>query len=71
MYDLLKVKENLLKITERKEQIDLMVDTIQQTLTAYEKHENPKENEAKKVIRLKEEWNQLEKMSINVDKDIT
>lgn len=37
----------------------------------YEKQANPKENEAKKVIRLKEEWSQLEKMSINVDKDIT
>ena len=37
----------------------------------YEKHDNPKENEAKKVIRLKDEWSQLEKMSINVDKDIT
>lgn len=70
---LLSVKANLQRINQQKEEVFLKIDIIEQTLlTLANEHNDPNRNgnEMKKAIKLREDWNNLQKMANAVEKDI-
>jgi len=71
VFELLKVKESLQDIQKQKESTLLNLDVIEEMLIAQSKQNNPKENDIKKVKKLKADLTQLQNMSSMVEKDIS
>ena len=71
VYSLLKVKEGLNSVTERKDETILALDTLEELLRSLEeKHEVHRDSDLKKTLKLIEEWKNLEKLANNVEKEI-
>jgi len=70
VFELLKVQENLQIIHKRKEEVFLKLEMIEQSLLTLEKMGISKDEDLKKIKHNKEEWNNLLKMAVTVEKDI-
>lgn len=68
---LLNIKQNLLTIGERKDEIYLTLDMIEQTLRHLEELNQPKSKEIKKVQELKKDQKSLFQIGLTVKKEIT
>ena len=69
--ELLEVKENLGLIDEKKDEILLTIDIIEQCLKMLAKYDIPKDSELSRTKKSKEEWFNLQKMAVTVEKDIS
>src|SRR5690606_22475774 len=70
VYTLLKVKESLIAVSARKDEIVLALDTLEEMIRALEKYGVHKESELKRTQKLIEEWKNLEKLANSVEKEI-
>ena len=70
VFELLKVKENLQNIQEKKQNIVLELDVVEESLRMLEKQEMPRDADMKKVRKAQEEWNNLQKLSQVVEREI-
>ena len=68
---LLNIKQNLLTIGERKDNIYLTLDMIEQTLRHLEEMNQNKSKEIKKVQELKKDQKSLYQIGLTVKKEIT
>ena len=70
VFELLRVIENLQKIANRKEEIYLTLDILEQTVKMLEKNNISRDQDLRKILKLQEEWTSLHKMAATVEKDI-
>jgi dynein heavy chain len=70
--DLLKVMTSLKQLEDRKDEIDLTLDRIEEVLHIYEKkYDKKKELEMKKTHKLMDETKTINHVATRVDKEIT
>ncbi len=69
--ELRQVKESLVIIQSKKADYLLRLDMIEQCLRRYKEEGLHKEDDLKKTLAAKENWNNLQNMAVTVEKDIS
>ncbi|OMJ82808.1 hypothetical protein SteCoe_16405 [Stentor coeruleus] len=67
---LLKVKKHIEEVEEKGDQVVLKMDVITEALSMYERENNSREADARKLKKLSESWGGLQKKAKEVKKDI-
>ena len=70
VFALLSVKKGLNSGGERKENVVLALDTLEQLIKALEKYEVHRDSDLKKTSKLIDEWKNFERLSNSVEKEI-
>ena len=69
-FGLLKVRENLISVNERRDEIVLTLDSMEQLIKTLDEVGVNRESDLKRNVRLIDEWRNMEKLATMVEKDI-